>query len=61
MGAAIFGVFLLPGTVAAFAQQTADAERTGRYGSNPWMLAVTLLPLLALVAVGASLLLRRKL
>lgn len=61
MVAVIYGVFLLFGTVAAVAQQTADAERTGWYGSNPWMLAVILLPLLALVAVGAFLLLRRKL
>lgn len=54
-------MFLLLVTAAAFAQQTADAERTGWYGSNPWMPAAILLPLLALVAVGAFLLLRSKL
>ncbi|HEV3469384.1 MAG TPA: hypothetical protein VG148_08705 [Pyrinomonadaceae bacterium] len=61
MGTIIFSMSLLLGTVAAFAQQTADNERTGWYASNPWTIAALVLPLVALVAIGAFLLLRRKL
>jgi hypothetical protein len=38
-----------------------DEERAGWYASNPWMLAALVIPLLALVLVGAFLLMRRKL
>ena len=51
---------LLVATGVAYAQQTADDERTGWYANNPWMLAVLLVPLVALIAIGAFLLLRRR-
>lgn len=58
----LFGLLLLFGTAGvAYAQRTGDAERAGWYSNNPWMLALILVPLVALAAVGLFLLLRRKL
>ena len=62
MRAALLTPFLLLAPAAtAFAQQTADKERTGRYAPNPWSVAVIAIPLLALILIGAFPLLRRRL
>ena len=62
MRSVLFSLVLLLGTAGAvYAQRTGDAERAGWYSTNPWMLALIIIPLVALAAVGLFLLLRRKL
>ncbi len=62
MKGVLFSVLLLLGMAGvAYAQQTANNERTGWYASNPWSLAVIAIPLLAIIAIGAFLVLRGKL
>ena len=62
MRSVLFSLILLLGWAGSvYAQRTGDAERAGWYSNNPWMLALILIPLVALAAVGLFLLLRRKL
>lgn len=56
----LFSLFLLLAAAAALAQRTADDERTGWYASNPWMLGLIALPLIAVIVIGGLLLVRRR-
>ncbi|HEV2707794.1 MAG TPA: hypothetical protein VGV59_17880 [Pyrinomonadaceae bacterium] len=61
MRTTLFGLcLLLLMSGAAYAQQTANNERTGWYASNPLMVAVIAIPLVALIVIGAFLLFRRR-